>query len=410
MANSLYQTPNNPRLYVSYPLWQYANGGLDTTFSHQLAHEQMVDLIKLDPSNTTKFSDMVWPSAPNYVELNYFLRPHELIGKPVPKNLWNFNYYMVLNHNLATMNSQTYPEGFVASVPDADGEVTIGGSSGNLYNADIKNCPYQTVCWNDGFSALKLNDANYGNEGFRVIFKSGGIPAGNLPDWFTLEEGLAEGDFNIGSILWGKYFEFPQNCDLNTTLQYDYGTKIKENIAGKSISTGKWNKVDSWYNDSTGGTEPFGLRWPSPPEGYDTSLAYNNSYNIEDDVNDTADSFRRKSGRRVWTISFDSLAPEYVMNQNSMMNSDGWHGTGGTFDNYSTNADGTSTYNIDNGLDFYTSVVHKTNGGQLPMVLQLNKDDASPHNFAIVRMQPDYKITQKLPNLYNIKITLIEQI
>ena len=314
---------------------------------------------------------------------------------------------MVLNHNLATMNSQTYPEGFVASVPDADGEVTIGGSSGNLYNADIKNCPYNTVCWNDGFSALKLNDANYGNEGFRVIFKSGGIPAGNLPEWFTLEEGLAEGDFNIGSILWGKYFEFPQNCNLDTTLQYDYGTKIKENIAGKSISTGKWNKVDSWYNNSTGGTEPFGLRHPSPPEDEDITDAYNNSYDIEDDVNDTADSFRRKSGRRVWTISFDSLAPEYVMNQNPMMNSQGWDSN---FDNYSVDSDGiTSTYNIDNGLDFYTDVVHKTNGGSIPMVMQIDKNDPSTQNFAIVKMSK-YTITQKTPNLYNISLTLEEQV
>jgi len=312
------------------------------------------------------------------------------------------------------MNSQTYPEGFVASVPDADGEVTITGTSGSLYNDGIVNCPYDTVCWHDGFSALKLNDANYGNEGFSAIFKSGNPPTGNLPDWIddtlvgsTDDVGLAEGDFNIGSILWGKYFEFPQNCDLNTTLQYDYGTKIKENIAGKSISTGKWNKVDSWYNDSTGGTEPFGLRWPSQPEDLDTSYAYNSWYNIEDDINDTADSFRRKSGIRVWNISFDSLAPEYVMNQNPMMNSNNWDSG---FDNYSVDSDATtSTYNIDNGLDFYTDVVHKTNGGTLPMVMQIDKDDPSPQNFAIVKMSK-YTITQKLPNLYNISLTLEEQV
>ena len=30
MANSFYQTTTSPRLYVSYPLWQYANGALDS--------------------------------------------------------------------------------------------------------------------------------------------------------------------------------------------------------------------------------------------------------------------------------------------------------------------------------------------------------------------------------------------
>ena len=125
------------------------------------------------------------------------------------------------------------------------------------------------------------------------------------------------------------------------------------------------------------------------------------------DLHDTADSFRRKSGLRVWNISFDSLAPEYVMNQNPMMNSQGWDSN---FDNYSVDADGiTSTYNIDNGLDFYTDVVHKTNGGSIPMVMQIDKDDPSPQNFAIVKMSK-YTITQKLPNLYNISLTLEEQV
>ena len=161
MANSLYQTPNNPRLYVSYPLWQYANGGLDTTDapSTGLTHEQMVDLIKLDPSNTTKFSDV---NNNNYVQLNYFLRPYELIGKPMPKNLWNFNYYMVLNHNLASMNAETYPMGFNVTGYTDTGAFIIG-DSGKIYEADIRNCPYSMNCWHDGFSALKLPNANYGN-------------------------------------------------------------------------------------------------------------------------------------------------------------------------------------------------------------------------------------------------------
>ena len=30
MANSYYQTITKPKLYVSYPLWQYANGALDS--------------------------------------------------------------------------------------------------------------------------------------------------------------------------------------------------------------------------------------------------------------------------------------------------------------------------------------------------------------------------------------------
>ena len=34
MANSFYQTTTTPKLYVSYPLWQYANGALDSINSN----------------------------------------------------------------------------------------------------------------------------------------------------------------------------------------------------------------------------------------------------------------------------------------------------------------------------------------------------------------------------------------
>ena len=59
MANSYYQTPTTPRLYVSYPLWQYANGGLDfyalggSAYSDgvNVIDEDLIKLIQLDPSN-----------------------------------------------------------------------------------------------------------------------------------------------------------------------------------------------------------------------------------------------------------------------------------------------------------------------------------------------------------------------
>jgi len=100
------------------------------------------------------------------------------------------------------------------------------------------------------------------------------------------------------------------------------------------------------------------------------------------------------------------------MNQMPMMNSNGWNPTGVTVDNYSYGADNKSLYNINNAVDFYTNVVHRTMGGHLPMLLQVDSSDDSPQNFAIVRMASNngYTITQKSPNLYNIKLTLVEQI
>ena len=70
----------------------------------------------------------------------------------------------------------------------------------------------------------------------------------------------------------------------------------------------------------------------------------------------------------------------------------------------------TRKYNINNSTDFYTNVVHRCMSSHLPMVLQINKDDNSPSNFAIVRMNKDFVVNQKAPNLYDISVTFTEQI
>ena len=106
-------------------------------------------------------------------------------------------------------------------------------------------------------------------------------------------------------------------------------------------------------------------------------------------------------------MSFDSLAPFKVMLQNMMMNSNGYTAQ----DNHSVAADGTSSlYNIYNSEDFYSAVVHKTMGGHLPMVLQIDSSDNSPSGFAIVRLSPNFTVTQKSPLLFSYSITLTEQI
>ena len=221
----------------------------------------------------------------------------------------------------------------------------------------------------DGWSLFNLDDKpNPDCRNMRFC-----LTASGYNDWDELP-------IQIGSLIWGKKFVFPQSADLNTTVKFDYGVKQTQTLSGKTISTANWTKPNNWI------TEPFGLQ---PKYG------------------ERGDNFQRRSGRRTWSISFDSLAPDKVMNQMPMMNSNGWTAQ----DNHSTGADGIeSLYNINNAVDFYTNIVHRSMGGHLPMLLQVDSSDPSPQTFAIVRMNPDYTITQKSPNLYNIKLTLVEQI
>ena len=356
MANSFYQTTTTPKLYVSYPLWQYANGALDSINSNfNVSEEDAVRMIQLDPSNTTELSNV----NNGFNVINYRIVPEtDDFTSVIDSGLWNFDFCAVLGHNLASASARME----IQAGSDIDNSADVLNSS-NIVNFVSGSYPEY-----DGWSLFNINEKpTNDHRGFRFGF----LPLQN--------QSFTETPIQIGSIMWGKTFTFPQNCNLNTTTTFDYGIKQKQTLSGKTISSANWTKPNNWLTEPFGLTEAFGER---------------------------GDNFQRRSGRRNWTLSFDSLAPEKTMNQLMMMNSNGWTAQ----DNHSVAADGKSLYNINNAVDFYTNVIHRTMGGHLPMVLQLDKDDPSPQNFAIVRLKKNYKISQKTPNLYNIKITLQEQI
>ena len=351
MANSFYQTTTSPRLYVSYPLWQYANGALDSVNSYQLDNtdDDLYRLIQLDPSNITTLN----PTG-DITALTYRIVPEaDDFTDLLASNLWNFNYAMFLGHNFASANA--IPRIVVRNDADTQSALTTT----NIINHTPESAPEY-----DGFSIMELQGAGASDD-YKFKFE------------IDSDAGFTELPLLLGSVSFGKYFDFPQNCDLSTSTTWDYGIKQKSTISGKTISTANWTKPNNWI------TEPFGLG------------------------SERGDNFQRKSGRRTWKLSFDSLAPDKVMNQNPMMNDNGWNHN---FDNYSTTDDNSSLYNINNAVDFYTTVVNRCMANHLPMVLQLDKDNPSPESMAIVRMDKNYSIKAKTPNLYNISLTLTEQI
>tara|TARA_R110000824_G_scaffold176451_2_gene355420 strand:+ start:273 stop:1340 length:1068 start_codon:yes stop_codon:yes gene_type:complete len=355
MANSYYQTPTTPKLYVSYPLWQYASGALDDVQTDSgSTDEDLIRMIQLDPSKITNIN-IDADSFSNY--LKYRIVPaSDDFTDVITSGLWNFDYCAILGHNLASVNAGI----MIQATDDTNGIDSLDTSS-------IVNHNNLSVPTYDGWSLFNLDEKP--NSGYR-----------NFQIRLGYEQGINESPISIGSIMYGKAFTFPQSCNLSTTLNYDYGVTQKQSVSGKTISTANWTKPNNWI------TEPFGL--------------------TEALIGERGDNFQRRSGRRTWKISFDSLAPDKVMNQMPMMNSNGWTKQ----DNQLAGADGLSSYNINNAVDFYTNVVNKTMGGHLPMMLQIDKDDPSPQNMAIVRLKSDFQITQKSPNLYNIKLDLVEQI
>ena len=349
MADSYFQIATTPKLYVSYPLYQYASGALDeySTLNDAVSDEDMIKLLQIDPSNQINiYDESVWTT------LNYKIVPsfdnETLVAS---SGLWNFDFCMLLGHNFATQNI-AFSLGY--------GDIT---SPTYMNASNIVNFNYGGVPEYDGWSLCSLDDTASDYERYFNL---------------TLANPNVVVDCNLGSLLFGKSYEFPQNTTLSTTTKFEYGVKQKTTTSGKTISTANWTKPNNWI------TEPFGL---GPQAG---------------------DNFQRRSGRRSWKMSFDSLAPDKVMNQNMMMNDNNY-----TYqDNHEEGAsDNTSLYNINNSTDFYTNVIHKCINNHLPLVLQIDKNDNSPSGFAIVRIKSkSYQVKQKSPNLYTIQVEFIEQI
>ena len=357
MANSYYQVATTPKLYVSYPLFQYANGALDEYSSvvgggaTYLSDKDIMQLIQIDPSKQVDLSQ-----ATTYGQIQLKIVPSfDEDTLVLDSGLWNFDYVMLLGHNFNTQKLDT------AAYAVHSENTAISLSTSNIVNTTGENTPEY-----DGWSLMSLDDtAPYNNSReFRL-----GI---------SINTGGTFDGAKLGSLLYGKSYSFPQNCQMNTSTVFEYGVKQKSTISGKTISTANWTKPNNW------GTEPFGLT--NGEEG---------------------DNFQRRTGRRVWKMTFDSLAPDKVFPQNMMINDNNYTPQ----DNHTQGAaENSSLYNINNSEDFYSSVVHKTLGGHLPMVLQLDQNDTSPSNFAIVRMNKDFKVQQKSPLLYTYSITLTEQI
>ena len=111
MADSYYQIATTPKLYVSYPLWQYANGALDT---YSLTNEEddvlnidenLIKLLQLNPSD---IQTIPVPSTSNH--LKYRLLPsYDNFTDLVETGINDFDFMCILGHNLASTGMQVYP-------------------------------------------------------------------------------------------------------------------------------------------------------------------------------------------------------------------------------------------------------------------------------------------------------------
>ena len=171
---------------------------------------------------------------------------------------------------------------------------------------------------------------------------------------------------DLGALSIGRYYEMPHSPELSLTMSHEYKGVTKQTTMGGSTLTNinyykppKWGNLEAWQLDGIP---------------------------------------RRYSGRRVWDLAFNyindnDLEPShYYMDETTLENT--WK------DNW------------------FSSVLHYTNGGTLPFIFQPNKDDTyqisngeivNIPEFAICRFDMDtFSREQVAPSVYNIKVKIKE--
>ena len=196
-------------------------------------------------------------------------------------------------------------------------------------------------------------------------------------------------DVKVGSIILGSYYDIPHSPDLKLTMTREMdGVKRIRTKGGADLVHHNYTKPSSW-----GDAGAWELYTGTPPSH---TLA--------------------RSGRRVWDLSFSYLQDSDVMGSNQSLGewveNYGYSPIPETTEGYDTDDfhdGGEWKYNILTDENFFSQVIHKTNGGQLPFIFQPDKDNNNPDQFAIAKFDMNsFSFQQTSPSLYTCKVRIRE--
>tara|TARA_Y100000588_G_C14093522_1_gene855576 strand:- start:201 stop:1163 length:963 start_codon:yes stop_codon:yes gene_type:complete len=290
---------------------------------------------------------------------------------PDIKAYTNQSFIAVLGHNYGNFDNSFFRIGHIDDYE-------------NIVNAEISNSrPNPTY---NGFSIATFT----GNNDLNLSF-------------ITVEEDDTYLNIDIGSIIIGTYYEMPHSPDLNLSLSYDYsGVKEITTRGGASLSNSFYSKPPMW------GDLPA---WEFNAIAYAGDQL--DTEEIQTNVNYIPDSLKplSRSGRRIWDLSFSYLDDGDVFGANQNIGTFTGDGDAAVADYDDGDLNSNRAWfeygkNLLGDDNFYSQVIHKTNGGQLPFIFQPNKDDNT--NFAIAKIDSGFTFKQVANGVYNVKMKIRE--
>ena len=291
-------------------------------------------------------------------------------------------YIFILGHNLKKMNcginiellydGQTYQPDITSTYP--------------IVNYNQFTDSSGTPDWN-GFSIFKtkynVTSTNSAIDGFRIRIRPFS-PTG------------ANEFIKLGCVSICKKWTPPHNPDLSVKMSREYdGVKTTQTKGGATLSNALYTRGGTFWAN--------GYSWELSGSDDD----YNNP-------SDMADRGRQRTlGRRNWDLTFSYLKPSDLMPEFESLD---YYGVYNNI-NADDQEDAYSSYeeqlgrNITTSNSFFAAVLNKVQGSHIPFIFQPNVTD--PNNnadqWAICRFnQKKFDITQKAPELYNMKLKIRE--
>jgi len=185
----------------------------------------------------------------------------------------------------------------------------------------------------------------------------------------------------VGSAVLGVCYDMPHSPDLKLTMTREMdGVKRIRTKGGADLVNYKYKKPAMWGDAG--------------------------AWELYQGSGDSSWHGLARSGRRVWNLSFSYLQDSDIFpDVSSLANYETISPGGTTWDNSMSITDNT----LLNEDTFYSQVIHKTNGGQLPFIFQPDGSNNNPDGFAICKFDmKEFKFDQVTNGVYNIKLKIRE--
>ena len=317
-----------PRFYVDMPTFLHATGQLG--WDSELGGAELLYMNCANPYLGTSF---------------------QIGADSNVKTSFPINFVGLLNHNLAGT------------------DLIINGNGTQITpTASVINYDNSSVITYNGTSIFSFTEDNQVWEKFTI----------------TIDDTT---QYQLGSMVVGKYFDAPNSPDLNLTMSRRFdGIKRQKTVGGKTLANIYYDGPTEWTMNG-----PDGTTYKYPPFELDATDSSQFDQRVKSGIG--------RKGLRSWNLTFSYITE-----------SDMW------IDNEVSNvivSDDTDFTNIepnpmlsDNSFNF---VWNCTLGGTLPFIFTDDKDSNEPDRYAICNFRENtFNVDQVAPGTYTVQVTIDE--